>query len=94
MCDAGLKASSVDSGLPVVAEGAATEGWSYLSASDEHGRVLVADGARAPVLGEKFRLIPGHCDPTVNMYDSGMLTQGGRGGPCPRDSIAVLRTSH
>ena len=36
----------------------------------EHGRVLVADGARTPGLGEKFRLIPGHCDPTVNMCDS------------------------
>lgn len=29
----------------------------------------VAPGARAPRLGEKIRLIPGHCDPTVNLYD-------------------------
>ena len=35
VCDAGLKASSVDSGLPVVdPESHASEGWSYLSASD------------------------------------------------------------
>lgn len=40
----------------------------YLSASDEHGRLLIADDV-AVKLGEKLRLIPGHCDPTVNMYD-------------------------
>jgi D-serine deaminase-like pyridoxal phosphate-dependent protein len=22
-----------------------------------------------PALGEKLRLVPGHCDPTVNLYD-------------------------
>jgi len=37
-------------------------------ASDEHG-VLDVDPARAPVLGERIWLIPGHCDPTVNLYD-------------------------
>ena len=40
----------------------------YLSASDEHGRLLIADDV-AVKLGDKLRLIPGHCDPTVNMYD-------------------------
>eukprot|EP01048_Picozoa_sp_COSAG05_P020606 COSAG05_NODE_3544_length_2000_cov_1.536560_2_plen_447_part_00 len=39
--DAGLKASSIDSGLPTVAPPLGAEGVSYLSASDEHGRVLV-----------------------------------------------------
>jgi len=64
--DAGLKASSVDSGLPVVA------GWpglEYTKASDEHGVIRVAESARMPALGEHLRLIPGHCDPTVNLYD-------------------------
>ena len=70
MCDAGLKASSVDSGLPVVAESSGTEGITYLSASDEHGRLLISDDVAAPPkLGDKLRLVPGHCDPTVNMYD-------------------------
>jgi D-serine deaminase-like pyridoxal phosphate-dependent protein len=64
--DAGLKAHSFDSGNPVVV------GWpgvDYAKASDEHGVLTVAAGARAPVLGDKLRLVPGHCDPTVNLYD-------------------------
>ena len=70
VCDAGLKASSVDSGLPVVADSQGMEGVTYLSASDEHGRLLISDDVVAPPgLGDKLRLVPGHCDPTVNMYD-------------------------
>ncbi len=62
--DAGLKALSVDSGLPLVAE----TGAEYLGASDEHGVLRVADQSRFS-LGDKIRLVPGHCDPTVNLYD-------------------------
>ena len=64
--DAGLKAHSFDSGNPLVA------GWpgvEYVRGSDEHGVLKVGSGARAPARGEKLRLIPGHCDPTVNLYD-------------------------
>lgn len=61
--DAGLKASSVDSGMPTVWGRA---GLSYTHASDEHGWV---EGAPAPALGEKLLLVPGHCDPTANLYD-------------------------
>jgi len=64
--DAGLKAHSFDSGNPLVA------GWlgvEYVRGSDEHGVLKVASGARAPALGDKLRLVPGHCDPTVNLYD-------------------------
>jgi D-serine deaminase-like pyridoxal phosphate-dependent protein len=64
--DAGLKASSVDSGLPQVHERPGVE---YVRASDEHGVLKIAVGARAPALGEKLLLVPGHCDPTVNLYD-------------------------
>jgi len=63
--DAGLKASSVDSGMPRVA---ANDGVEYLKASDEHG-VLQLYGARGYAVGDKLKLIPGHCDPTVNLYD-------------------------
>ena len=62
--DAGLKALSVDSGLPLVAD----EGAEYLGASDEHGVLRLDDQSRFK-LGDKIRLIPGHCDPTVNLYD-------------------------
>ena len=64
--DAGLKASSVDSGMPLVWQ---RPGLRYVGASDEHGRVEIEAGAPAPGLGEKVLLVPGHCDPTVNLYD-------------------------
>ena len=63
--DAGLKAHSVDSGMPLVQ---GIPGANYVKAADEHGRLELADGVRME-LGQKLRLIPGHCDPTVNLYD-------------------------
>jgi 3-hydroxy-D-aspartate aldolase len=64
--DAGLKAHSVDSGMPWVAGMPDVE---YVRASDEHGKLTLKDPGRTLPLGEKVRLIPGHCDPTVNLYD-------------------------
>ena len=64
--DAGLKASSVDSGMPQVWN---LPGVEFVKASDEHGVLLIAPGVKAPALGEKLLLVPGHCDPTVNLYD-------------------------
>jgi len=61
--DAGLKASSVDSGMPTVW---GKEALRYAKASDEHGFI---EGREPPPLGEKLLLVPGHCDPTVNLYD-------------------------
>ena len=63
--DAGLKALSVDSGMPLVAD---LPGVEFLRASDEHGVLKLLQGSRLTV-GDKIRLIPGHCDPTVNLYD-------------------------
>jgi 3-hydroxy-D-aspartate aldolase len=63
--DAGLKALSTDSGMPLVWQ---REGVSYVGASDEHGKLVCAPGT-APDLGEKLLLVPGHCDPTVDRYD-------------------------
>ena len=60
--DAGLKASSVDSGMPGVWQ----RDLRYTHASDEHGWV---EGKNPPGLGEKLLLVPGHCDPTINLYD-------------------------
>jgi len=64
--DAGLKASSMDSGMPGVWQ---RPGLSYTHASDEHGWVEIGAGTVAPGLGDKLLLVPGHCDPTVNLYD-------------------------
>ena len=63
--DAGLKALSVDSGMPLVAD---LPGVEFLKASDEHGVLKLPQGSQLQV-GDKIRLIPGHCDPTVNLYD-------------------------
>lgn len=64
--DAGLKAFSVDSGMPRVSGRAGLE---LVKASDEHGVIAIAAGVDAPRLGDKLMLEPGHCDPTVNLYD-------------------------
>jgi D-serine deaminase-like pyridoxal phosphate-dependent protein len=63
--DVGLKAHSVDSGMPTVS---GVEGARYARASDEHGVIELAGPADLR-LGQKVRLVPGHCDPTVNLYD-------------------------
>ena len=63
--DAGLKALSVDSGMPLVAD---LPGVEFVKASDEHGVLKLPQGSRLTV-GDKIRLVPGHCDPTVNLYD-------------------------
>lgn len=64
VCDAGLKAHSVDSGMPVIVD---RPGLEYTGASDEHGQI--SDPGDTLRLGDKLFLVPGHCDPTVNLYD-------------------------
>ena len=73
--DAGLKASSVDSGLPQVWQ---HPGLTFVRASDEHGVIEVAAGSTTPALGDKLLLVPGHCDPTVNLYDWYVCVRAGR----------------
>lgn len=65
VCDAGLKASSVDSGLPAVH---GRPGVTYAKISDEHGTLEIT-GDSGVIVGDKLKLIPGHCDPTVNLHD-------------------------
>ncbi|NDZ13520.1 alanine racemase [Variovorax sp. WS11] len=72
--DAGLKASSVDSGLPIVWQ---RPDLRYVKASDEHG-VLATPDAAALTLGDPLMLVPGHCDPTVNLYDELVCVRGER----------------
>ena len=64
--DAGLKAYSVDSGLPVLPD---FPDVTLARASDEHGRLDITGRVEGLDIGEKIRLIPGHCDPTVNLHD-------------------------
>ncbi len=74
ICDAGLKASSVDSGMPRLVDGGTAE---YARASDEHGLILL-NGAKGFDVGTKWKLIPGHCDPTVNLYDHFVCVRKGK----------------
>ncbi len=71
--DAGLKAQSVDSGLPTVFGRDDVE---YLKCSDEHG--VVADPNGALKVNDKLRLVPGHCDPTCNVHDWYVGVRGGK----------------
>ena len=41
----------------------------YIRAADEHGKLNLRDPQRTLEIGQKIRLIPGNCDPTVNLYD-------------------------
>ncbi len=62
--DAGLKAQSVDSGLPTIF---GRTDVSYVKCSDEHGVVADPDGVLK--INDKLKLVPGHCDPTCNVHD-------------------------
>jgi 3-hydroxy-D-aspartate aldolase len=64
ICDAGLKAQSVDSGMPQVAQ---REDVKYLKCSDEHG--VIGDPGNVLSINDRLMLIPGHCDPTCNLHD-------------------------
>lgn len=64
VADAGLKALAVDSGLPTV-HGLA--GVTCTGLSDEHSQF--ADPSGLLGINQHLRLIPGHCDPTCNLYD-------------------------
>ena len=73
--DAGHKAVAVDSGFPTV--------WQrpdivYTGASDEHGKLQYGSETAAPKVGEKLRLVPGHCDPTVDKFDWYVGVRNGR----------------
>jgi len=70
--DAGHKAAAIDSGLPTPFR---REGVVYTKPSDEHG-VLTGDPAVLPHRGDRLLLVPGHCDPTVNLHDWYVCVRG------------------
>ena len=71
--DAGLKAQSVDSGLPTIY---GRDDVSYVKCSDEHG--VVADPKGVLKVNDKLKLVPGHCDPTCNVHDWYVGVRGGK----------------
>lgn len=70
VCDAGHKSHAIDSGMPKVLEQEPTGALDYANGGDEHG-ILRPAGAnqRVPALDDTVWLIPGHCDPTVNLHN-------------------------
>jgi D-threonine aldolase len=75
--DAGHKALGNDSGFPNVW---GVPGATYERPSDEHGTIVLADVAKternAIRPGDRLLLVPGHCDPTVNLYDWYVAVRG------------------
>jgi 3-hydroxy-D-aspartate aldolase len=91
--DVGLKASTVDVSPRII--GGAASGSRWRSLGDEHGAVIhpdarpdveLTDGDSsvpwpddAPQEGDTVWLQPGHCDPTINLYDSFFVTNDAGG---------------
>ena len=78
VCDAGHKSHAIDSGLPKVHAFSSRSQLIYSNGGDEHGVLKPAEGStRLPNLGSMLWLIPGHCDPTVNLHDAMIGVRGG-----------------
>ena len=78
VCDAGHKSHAIDSGLPLVHALDGEGPLEYFNGGDEHGILQPAAGSNyLPALGRTLWLIPGHCDPTVNLHDVLIGVEGG-----------------
>jgi D-serine deaminase-like pyridoxal phosphate-dependent protein len=71
--DVGMKAASGDGGPPMLDPAPGDGAFSF--AGDEHGHLRFA-GACPVEIGAQVRLIPSHCDTTVNLYDRYVVTDG------------------
>ena len=78
VCDAGHKSHAIDSGLPLVHAFGGSRQLEYFNGGDEHGILRPVPGSeRLPSLGSLLWLVPGHCDPTVNLHDALIGVRGG-----------------
>jgi len=73
--DAGLKSLSGDQGPPWVH---GLDDVECTIISDEHGMLKVGPKAKPLKIGDQVWLIPGHCDPTVNLHDWYVGVRNGR----------------
>jgi hypothetical protein len=80
------KGLAFDSGPPLVWDEPAV---TYERASDEHGRLALSGATNRLGPGDKIRPIPGHCDPTVNLYDWYVGVRGNASGRSGRSQRAV-----
>jgi D-serine deaminase-like pyridoxal phosphate-dependent protein len=78
VCDAGHKSHAIDSGMPKVHAFDPESELDYFNGGDEHGVLRPArTSVRVPSIGRMLWLIPGHCDPTVNLHDFMVGVAGG-----------------
>ena len=84
--DAGVKALSMDGPRARVVGGAA-DGVLWKDMGDEHGKI-----ERQLALGDLVWLQPGHCDPTINLYDAMYVVA--EDGSAERWAIDARRGTH
>jgi D-serine deaminase-like pyridoxal phosphate-dependent protein len=86
VCDAGHKSHAIESGMPQVVPLGPDGELDYFNGGDEHGILRPAAGCRElPAVGDVVWLIPGHCDPTVNLHNHLIGVAGGlKGGKVER----------
>ena len=64
--DCGFKSMASDTVVPLIQD---LPSCRFRFGGDEHGIVLLPQGAQEPLMGQVVSLITSHCDPTVNLYD-------------------------
>ncbi len=69
VADVGLKALGMDHGNPSI------DGATVHFCSDEHVTFAADDGAARPRVGERVRVVPAHCDPTVALHEQVWLVR-------------------
>jgi len=70
VADVGLKALGMDHGNPEI------DGGTVWFCSDEHVTYGPTEGAPAPQVDDRVRVIPAHVDPTMAMHDVAWLVRG------------------
>lgn len=75
--DGGVKAFAMDGPVPEITDGA-PDGARYDFSGDEHGRIVLPEGANGPEVGAVVTCVTPHCDPNVNLYDLYHCVRGDR----------------
>ncbi len=75
IANGGLKVMSAEQGKPCLAD---MPGAEVIGISDEHSLIRLGEGAPELSLGQQVRLVPSHCDPTVNLHDWIVAVRGDR----------------
>ncbi len=65
IADAGIKSYSLEKGFPAIFG----DNYSIITSSSDEHSVVSMPVSDTYVIGKKLRLIPSHCDPTVNLHD-------------------------